>query len=229
MGLTEPLVRALTPAQIQAIAAHELGHLSESKATRRKRWLLGWIVPIMFILLTLAQTHVLPFWLVFSALGAFILVGGRPIRRFTRGLEAEADAFAHRLNEDGAVLASALERLYELNLSPVVTGKKHTTHPDLYDRLLALGVTPAFAKPEPPSKRALRGAFRLAFVVALLGFGLPAYWLSQPHGWGSWTSGLSRVLTGTCVADRIPFEGRSIASVIVDRCGFTAAADEEDD
>lgn len=42
----------------------------------------------------------------------------------------------------------ALTRLYQDNLVPAIIAKKHT-HPDLYDRLLAAGVTPDFPKPAP--------------------------------------------------------------------------------
>ena len=50
--------------------------------------------------------------------------------------------------------ARALEKIYEANLLPVVLREKRV-HPDLYDRLVAAGATPAYARPKPPPREFL--------------------------------------------------------------------------
>jgi hypothetical protein len=63
--------------------------------------------------------------------------------------------------------ARALERIYEVNLTPAVLGGR-PMHPHLYDRLLAAGVQPSYPRPAPPRRDAYA-----AVVVAPLGvFGL---------------------------------------------------------
>jgi hypothetical protein len=69
-------------------------------------------------------------------------------RWLSRKLEMRADRLA-KLNEgDAGTYARALMRLYEDNLTAVVT-KRKMTHPHLYDRMLAAGVTPDFPRPAP--------------------------------------------------------------------------------
>jgi hypothetical protein len=51
---------------------------------------------------------------------------------------------------DKVVYAQALERLYEINQTPAVMPRRATKiHPDLYDRMIAAGVTPDYPKPAP--------------------------------------------------------------------------------
>ena len=59
---------------------------------------------------------------------------------------------------DAGTYARALTRLYEDNLSPAVNAKKMATHPHLYDRLLAAGVTPDFPRPAAPAAMAVTGS-----------------------------------------------------------------------
>jgi hypothetical protein len=55
------------------------------------------------------------------------------------------------------VRARALARLYEDNLIPAVLPGRGRTHPDLYDRLLAVGVQPDFPRPTAPSSNTVHG------------------------------------------------------------------------
>jgi len=80
----------------------------------------------------------------FSILTTFKLV--------SRHCEKRADQIATRHESDAGVFASALLKLYKENLMPAVLAKRQSTHPDLYDRLIASGVQPDFPRPLPPRK-----------------------------------------------------------------------------
>jgi len=75
-----------------------------------------------------------------------------------------ADHIANSNELDPGTYARALERIYEDNLLPAVNAKDRATHPHLYDRLLAAGVTPQFPRPDATQGIALHG---LVFLMAL--------------------------------------------------------------
>jgi len=79
-------------------------------------------------------------------------------------MERRADAMAtvHEGPSPGTY-ARALERLYQINQMPAVMPGKRT-HPNLYDRLLAAGVTPAYPRPAAPA----RLTWQLCVVMLLL-------------------------------------------------------------
>ncbi|HEX2671210.1 MAG TPA: M48 family metalloprotease, partial [Polyangiaceae bacterium] len=139
-------VDGLTPAQLTAIAGHELAHLDESRALRMQRaaWGLSYALPLLFIpLLPRAPAIGFAFGVVLFLLSTFAY------RSLSLRLEEHADrAAAHHGQGEGSY-ASALERIYELNLIPAVTSTRQT-HPHLYDRLIASGASPAFPRPRPP-------------------------------------------------------------------------------
>jgi hypothetical protein len=64
-------------------------------------------------------------------------------------LETRADAMAKGNEAETGAYAQALLKLYTDNLLPAVSARKRATHPHLYDRLLAAGVTPDFPRPAP--------------------------------------------------------------------------------
>ena len=72
-------------------------------------------------------------------------------RRVSHRMEERADKIAIECKHiNPEVYARALERLYQTNQMPAVTpSRANKTHPDLYDRMLAAGVTPDFPKPKP--------------------------------------------------------------------------------
>lgn len=101
-------------------------------------------------------------------------------------MEKRADQFAIEsefINPE--VYARALERLYQTNQMPAVMPRRsNKIHPDLYDRMLAAGVTPDFPKPQPPSRlswtsyMALAGLFALPVLVAFI----KVFWAA----WQNW-------------------------------------------
>lgn len=164
MLFTERLLELLTDDEVAAICAHELAHLTESKAARYSR--------------SIQMLTFLP-WIFFNPLmhtfgpiafyGLLVITIGVPriYRRISRKLESRADQMAKANEGDAGTYARALTRLYEDNLSPAVTTKNRTTHPHLYDRILAAGVTPDFPRPKAAGWLAWNGIIFAALVGIL--------------------------------------------------------------
>ena len=95
------------------------------------------------------------------------------LARFARTLSvefegrADSQAVTDQLSE--GVYARALEKLYEANQAPAVTSKKPRTHPHLYDRLIAAGVTPSYPRPPAPSGMTWIGRLYALAMLFLLG------------------------------------------------------------
>ena len=54
--------------------------------------------------------------------------------------------------------ARALARIYEDSLLPAVNSRKVESHPDLYDRMEAAGITPDFLRPARPENMSWHGS-----------------------------------------------------------------------
>lgn len=156
---------SLDDAALEAVAAHELGHLAEP---RRMQWLrlaaaLAWL-PVCFLTALSETVGFAKALVLVYGFGFAVMI---PVLRLRRHMEERADALARRHEAKPGALARALERLYELNLVPVVTRKRRGSHPDLRDRLAAAGVAPSWPIPKPPSR--LRGALGIGVgAVALV-------------------------------------------------------------
>jgi Zn-dependent protease with chaperone function len=150
--------------ELRAICRHELAHLNEGPALH---------------ILRIAQTplSLLPFVFTPSFVAAMGTAGILPplllwlllLRIFTRlslRLEKRADEAA-RQGAESPAYARALERLHRRNLMPAVLAPRTArTHPDLYDRMLAAGVTPNYPRPDPPSDHHWLQLLGLALNVA---------------------------------------------------------------
>jgi Zn-dependent protease with chaperone function len=151
--ITERLLEVSPDDELAAICAHELAHLTESKVARYSR-----CVRMLTFLPWLFFTPLIHRW---GMTGLFALCGvslatPRVYRMISRKLESRADHMAKGHEGDAGTYARALTRLYEDSLLPAVTPKRGT-HPDLYDRLLAAGVTPDFARPKAAKGMAWNG------------------------------------------------------------------------
>ena len=152
--------------EVAAICAHELGHLAESKLTVNTRVFanLAWLAPWLFLKPLVHAFDV-------SAIGAIALASLLMMfgtRWFSRRLEERADRIAHTNEGEAGTYARALARLYEDNLIPAVLPRRRT-HPDLYDRLLAVGVQPDFPRPARPSSWAVHSMLLLVLFGILIG------------------------------------------------------------
>lgn len=166
LAFTDAALRVLGDDEVAAIAAHELGHLSESRLTALARSL-G-----LFILLPLAAARP-----VIGSFGAYPLLAAVflvflvifILRRMARRMEERADKIAHGHEGRAGTYARALEAIYEANMIPAVLSGKRRVHPHLYDRLVAAGVHPAYPRPKPPPKApAFLGLFIPLVVIALV-------------------------------------------------------------
>ena len=167
---TEKLLSTHTDDEIKAICAHELGHLNEPRKVIFVRALVALaLFPLVFINPMNSLTGVANgFLLVLIPVLILFLVGMQVSRR----MEKRADRIAvENQNAEPAVYARALERLYQTNQMPAVMPRRsNKIHPDLYDRMLAAGVTPDFPKPAPSKSLSWLSYLVLAGLFVLPGF-----------------------------------------------------------
>jgi hypothetical protein len=164
---TQRLLDLLTDDEVAAVCAHELGHLTESSSVLWARMIQSLaIFPWVFL------NPLMHAFGVNAVFGLSIFMVGVPtvVRRLARKMESRADGIAKANEGDAGTYARALLRLYEDNLAPAALAKKSGTHPDLYDRLLAAGMTPDFPRPAPAKSMAWNGWVVVLLAGLLLGF-----------------------------------------------------------
>ncbi len=168
--------------QLDAVIAHELGHVSESRGVRLAR-LAG---TLLLSPLTLLRPVAASFSFALAVMMVVaVVIALLPMQRLRRRLEERADGLAVETSESAGVYASALLRLYVDAEIPAVLGYT-AVHPELYDRLLAAGLTPGFARPAPPPKRGQRiPGMVIGVAVATWILGAPSTYADLPflpHG-----------------------------------------------
>jgi Zn-dependent protease with chaperone function len=176
IAFTSDAVETLGHDELVAIAAHELGHVAETRTVAWVRTLRG----TAFLPLSLAR----PLEASFGATGILgaifaMLAVALLFQRLSRAMEVRADKIAHGHGhahaEDGATYARALEKVYARNLVPAVMPGKRM-HPDLYDRMIAAGAPPDYPRPAKPKIRArllLAAIAAVLVALALVGIGMP--------------------------------------------------------
>ena len=149
VAFSHRLLEICTDEEVSAICAHELAHLKESKIVLAGR-LLGSMsfLPLIFINPSIHQ---------FGVAGIFLpYLGMIVIAQFARWLsqrmERRADQLALTEQANEGVYACALEKLYQENQMPAVNVNNKQTHPHLYDRMLAAGITPDYPRPTKPKR-----------------------------------------------------------------------------
>jgi Zn-dependent protease with chaperone function len=161
---TERLLELLPDAELAAVCSHELAHLTESAAVRHARTLNSMIfLPWLFIN-PLSKTYG-P--VAFYGLLALTVAVPMIYRRISFRLETRADEMAKTNEGDPGTYAIALLRLHQDSLVAAVLPKDRATHPHLYDRMLAAGVTPDFPRPAAAGTMAWHG---VVFAMLLGGF-----------------------------------------------------------
>jgi len=147
-----------------AIAAHELGHLTEGAWVRAGRLATAPAPLCLLLFFELGVWSLLAFfvWLAFG-------------RVLSARMEQRADREAARLS-DPKSYARALCRLHEDALMPAVMGAGASPHGNLYDRMLAVGIQPDFPRPEkPPFGRALAATAGFMIVGLVLAIATRVY------------------------------------------------------
>lgn len=210
---TDKALLILDDEKIGAVCAHEVAHIAESRTAYAAR------LSSLFLLIPLACWRMITAnfgmegWLV-----AYLIVIGcsRLFLSFARRMEARADAMGSNAEAVPGALARALEDIYRFNLIPAVIRASGQTHPALYDRMMALGVTPDFPRPEAPSRMAI---FTSSFLPVVLCVPFYFLFLLAPYRIMDFSSkDLRSVLTA------ITAGGRRQAAVLAE-----SYAEEDDD
>jgi hypothetical protein len=172
VAVTKAAADLLTPKELEAVFAHEIGHISEPLSRRIAR--MGMLAMPQFVVVAIYFLMSMGYSLLVSVTAASVLLAlfGVQIGRQLAGAEERADDVAKSIEENAAVYASALEKLHRFNLIPAVTGQRVVGHPDLYDRLIAVGATPAFARPKAPTRGRGEAAVAVAMFIAFMGAAL---------------------------------------------------------
>lgn len=146
--LLDTLMEQLPPAEIEAVLAHELGHLQCGHLRRYYGLLFGLILAGVSLLPPLLSTAGMQAEPAVTAVTLFVLLPAlawplQPLlSALKRRYEYEADAFAAR-HAEPAALASALRRLLAHNLNAPTMDRWyaafHATHPPGDERLSRLG------------------------------------------------------------------------------------------
>ena len=141
----------LTPEQVRLVAAHECGHLSESRSVRTARVVFGlWTLVFLFI----RPMHIAMGigWTLFVIVMTW-LIQHKAKQTLGAKMETRADQAAIAFSpEEQIAYANALCRMHESSLVPAVMRGKGLPHGHLYDRMLAAGATPDFPRPEPAGR-----------------------------------------------------------------------------
>lgn len=149
--ITSRALRDMTHDELVAVMLHEFGHLQEPRTTRLRR-----LTGLLFVFAAAMWRPLIDWVGVYPWIGLLVVCFMAAIvaMRGARDAESDADQHAHEHapDEDPGVYARALEKLSRLNMIPVVLGGKGQTHPHMYDRMVAAGVTPDYERPEPPPK-----------------------------------------------------------------------------
>lgn len=135
--------------ELRAICRHELAHIREGRGLILLRVMQTPVLLTPFVLLPVAITEWGVGGFFAGILGWLLLSLG--YTRLSLMLEKRADREAIA-EADPTIYARALERLHRRNLVPAVLPPRTArTHPDLYDRMVAAGVTPDYPRPAPPT------------------------------------------------------------------------------
>ena len=161
----DTLLAKLSPAEVEAVLAHELGHFKHRHVIKRivamfalsgaGFWLIGWLAQQLWFYLGLGAVPALDAPNDALALLLFMLAG--PVFTFfvsplfaalSRKQEYEADAYASAQTSAGD-LSSALLKLYEDNASTLTPDRLYVrfyySHPPAVERLAAMNALPQAA------------------------------------------------------------------------------------
>ena len=161
--LFDTLISRLSPTEVEAVLAHELGHYKRQHVSRRLGLifavsfavfaLMGWLLqnPALFEALGLGRPTTAGSVLLIILTVPYLLFVLRPLlASYSRRHEFEADAYAAE-HADAGALVSALVRLYKDNASTLTPDPVHSavydSHPPAAQRIARLqgGDVPALA------------------------------------------------------------------------------------
>lgn len=161
---TDRLIDLCSDDELTAITHHELAHLTEPSSVILLRYL-GSLshLPLLFIA---PLIHTFDLLGLIIAVVLFVAIRSM-LSNVSQRMEKQADRQATEHEPDKGSYARALCRIHEFNLIPAVTRRSGATHPDLYDRMVAAGLTPDFERPVAPATQTVA----LMMYAILLGMG----------------------------------------------------------
>lgn len=164
LAFSRRLLETCSDEEISAICAHEVAHLTESKAVLAGR-LLGSmsLFPMIFIIPAVHRFG--PFGILAPLLG--FLLASRCARWFSLRMEKRADRIGAGSQLNEGVYARALEKIYRENHLPAVSVNNRQTHPHLYDRMLAAGISPDYPRPARAKRMTWVGMTYIVVLVTL--------------------------------------------------------------
>lgn len=182
--VTDPALAVLDDDELFATCAHELAHLGEPRRIAIVRVIYGLAtlfltaLPLLFLVLVDRAFSFEGGFAIFIAIVLLWMVGTCLSLRLYHRMEIRADATARQVEVGPGTYAQALEKLYEANATPVVLTRSRGAYPELYDRMIAAGLTPDYPRPAPPPRWPyFFGLFVLGLGATAGGFGL--YWLVE--------------------------------------------------
>jgi Zn-dependent protease with chaperone function len=160
--VTDRALDVLNETELEAICAHEAGHLTEPESIKAARSAsVVWLLPLVA-----AKPLIVSCGIAFYLALLVVIVWFRHYaHEWSKRLEKRADAIALENESEAGAYAHALARIHEANLLPVVMPGAGSTHPHLYDRLVVAGVQPDYPRPKPPSRT--RGAIAVLLSLSL--------------------------------------------------------------
>jgi len=148
--VTDYLLEHLCPDEIEAVLAHELGHLKHRHLLKQVAWIVlgfgGQLALIRLSLFLFGFLTGIPSWLYWALfmgvnLGVILLLVQFGLMGFWRQMEFEADAYAVELTQQPGVFLQALRKLIQLNDAPEDLDKFNemlSTHPNFKARADAI-------------------------------------------------------------------------------------------
>jgi STE24 endopeptidase len=138
--LTDYMMNSMTPEEIEALVAHELGHLKKRHLWERALFATLW-APLFLVFDGLAaRAHLAPLsWpYLLIALILFLLYFRVSIRAISRHQERQADRFVLEIGIESVTLVSALYKMARLNhikLHQGMVAEQFQTHPSMARRI----------------------------------------------------------------------------------------------
>ncbi len=137
VALTASLLKHLSKREVDAIMAHEIGHLKEKHPQRKTTITLATIILANVFASSLTSMIDLQRWA--PAMFSFAIASSILVLHFlSRSNERHADSIAINLTGDPAAFISGLAKISRLNLMPMHSGgwgESLSTHPRTLDRL----------------------------------------------------------------------------------------------
>ncbi len=178
--ITRAVVDELPRDALVTIVEHELTHFREPRALRVARFVSSMaLVPVVLVRAAHGAWGLSGLAAIGVAISLLVLVLARVRHQLERSALPEPGDAAAR----GVAYARVLERIHELNGVPAVMRGFFAKQSSLYDRMIAAGAEPTFARPAPPPRLLvpLLTCFALA-LVSLMGTRVLLMWAELAHG-----------------------------------------------